>query len=87
MRKTGLIVLLVILLEVLLAVGSNFLFLHIQDSIDGREYRVEIERVSRQITRGDTPDLSGCRYVTGVELFLSAGMTNDEHKEHLKKYR
>ena len=78
MRKTGLIVILVILLEVLLAVGSNFLFLHVQDSNVGREYRVEIERVSRQITHGDIPDLSDCRYVTGVEPFLSAQMTNDE---------
>ena len=78
MRKTGLIVILVILLEVLLAVGSNFLFLHVQDSNVGREYRVEIERVSRQITHGDIPDLSDCRYVTGVEPFLSGQMTNDE---------
>lgn len=78
MKKSGIIIVL-LLLEVLLAVGSNFLFLHVQNSEDGREYRVEIARVSRQIRAGEEPDLSGCRYVKSVEAFDSSVMGNDEY--------
>ena len=78
MKKSGIIIVL-LLLEVLLAVGSNFLFLHVQDSDDGREYRVELARVSRQIRAGEEPDLSGCRYVKSVEPFDTSVLGNDEY--------
>ena len=78
MKKSGIIIVL-LLLEVLLAVGSNFLFLHVQNSEDGREYRVELARVSRQIRAGEEPDLSGCRYVKSVEPFDTSVLGNDEY--------
>lgn len=79
MRRNRLIIIMVFLLEVLLAIGSNLLFLHVQDGKEGREYRVEIERVSLRIRNGETPELSGCKYVKAVEPFSAAGVSNDDY--------
>ena len=77
MKNFGIIIVL-LLLEVLLAVGSNFLFLYVQGSEEGREYRVEIARVSSQLRAGETPELSGYRYVKSVEPFVSSEMKNED---------
>ena len=79
MKKNGIMIIIVLLLEVLLAVGSNFLFLRLQEQDAGREYRVEIARVSRQIQNGEEPDISSFQYVKKVEPFDGSVIENDEY--------
>ena len=79
MRKNGIMIIIVLLLEVLLAACSNFLFLRVQEQDDGREYRVEIERVSRQIKGGEEPDISTLKYVRSVGLFDESVIGNDDY--------
>jgi len=79
MKKNGIIIIIVLLLEVLLAIGSNFLFLRVMEQDDGREYRVEIERVSRQIRNGEEPDISALQYVKSVERFDTSVIGNDDY--------
>jgi len=78
MKRNGIVILIILLTEVLLAIGSIFLFLHVQDRADARQYRVEIERLSRQIREGETPDTSGCQYVKSVEVFDPSVTGNDD---------
>ena len=79
MKNRVFILITVLLLEVLLAVGSSFLFLRVTEKEAGREYRVEIERVIRQISSGEVPDISSFKYVKKIEPFDSAVMGNDDH--------
>ena len=79
MKKNGIMIIIVLLLEVLLAVGSNFLFLRLQEQDAGREYRVEIARVSRQIQNGEEPDISSFQYVKKVEPFDGSVIGNDDY--------
>lgn len=56
---------------ILILVGINIAFYVAQNDTAGREYNVEIERLSIQIESRETPDISECKYVTDIERYDS----------------
>ncbi|MBR1816733.1 MAG: HAMP domain-containing histidine kinase [Lachnospiraceae bacterium] len=56
---------------ILILVGINIAFYVSENTTSGREYNVEIERLSRQIKTEKIPDISECKYVTDIEKFDS----------------
>ena len=59
----------IFLAVILIFVGINIAFYVAQNDTSGREYNVEIERLSRQIEEGEAPDIDGCKYVSNIEEF------------------
>lgn len=49
--------------------AANIIFVAADDSGGGRPYRVEINRLARQIETDGHADISDCKYVTGIEKY------------------
>lgn len=61
-------------LLILLIIAANLLMLHTGEETEGRPYRVEINRLAKQIEEGGIGgmDLTGSEYVTGVACYDEA---------------
>ena len=59
----------IFLAVILIFAGINIAFYVTQNNSSGREYNVEIERLSRQIKTGKVPDIDDCKYVLNIEDF------------------
>lgn len=60
------------LLFVLLFVGINTVLSIVVKDGGSRQYKVEISRLCRQLESGETPDLSNCSYVYGLEAYTGS---------------
>ena len=69
MKRYDRICIVIFLAVILICAGINIAFYVSENSASDREYNVEIERLSRQIEAGETPDIDTCKYVTNIEEF------------------
>ncbi|MBQ9608847.1 MAG: HAMP domain-containing histidine kinase [Lachnospiraceae bacterium] len=69
MRRYDRICIGIFLAVILIFVYINIAFYVAPNDTSGREYNVEIERLSRQIEEGELPDIDGCKYVSNIEEF------------------
>lgn len=57
----------VIICMICIAVIANLILINNNEGDAGRPYRVEAERIAYAIEHGEKPDISGCKYITGME--------------------
>ena len=69
MKKLDRIIILYLLSAILVVSCINIFYFRASKKPKNKEYNVEIERLSREIELGNTPDLSKCKYVVGYEKY------------------
>ena len=79
MKKRKWAIILIFLLEVLLAVGSNLLLLGAWENEKDLGYRVEIGRVRRSLTEGTVPDAAAFTYIRDISVYDPERITNEEY--------
>ena len=70
---------LIFLLEVLLAIGSNLLLLHIQKNRQETGYRVDLGRIRYSLDHGEVPDAGDFDHVESITVYDPAEITNEEY--------
>ena len=68
MKNFDKILAVLVLIVAVLFAGTNAVF-SLTEKDSGKPYRVEINRLYRQLENGEVPDLSNCRYVVGIEKY------------------
>ncbi len=79
MQKRKWAIILIFLLEVMLAVGSNLLLLHVQSSERDRGYRVDLGRVRQSLEQGMIPKADSFSYITDISVYDPEQITNEEY--------
>ena len=79
MQKRKWAIILIFLLEVLLAIGSNLLLLHVQKGDRDNGYRVDLGRVRKSLDQGEIPDADSFSYVTSIRVYDPEQITNEEY--------
>ncbi len=69
MKKIDKIIIIYLIFIILVLCAINIFFFNASKHSENKEYNVEIERLSREIETGNTPDISGCKYVVGYEKY------------------
>ncbi|MCH5275079.1 MAG: HAMP domain-containing histidine kinase [Lachnospiraceae bacterium] len=69
MKSFDKIMLAVILLIAIIFAGANLSLLAAEKDDENKPYRVEISRLCNELGNGASPDISACRYVTGITAY------------------
>ena len=79
MQKRKWAIILIFLLEVLLAVGSNLLLLRAWKNENDLGYRVELGRVRQSLKEGIVPKASGFSHITDISVYDPDRIINEEY--------
>lgn len=79
MKKRKWAIILIFLVEVLLAIGSNLLLLCAWENEKNLEYRVELGRIRQSLKDGTVPDASDFTFITGISLYDPDRVVNEEY--------
>ena len=79
MKKRKWAIIVIFLLEVLLAVGSNLLLLRAWENEKNLGYRVELGRVRQSLDDGIVPNASAFSHVTDISVYNADRITNEEY--------
>ena len=79
MQKRKWAIILIFLLEVLLAVGSNLLLLRAWKNENDLGYRVELGRVRQSLKEGIVPKASAFSHITDISVYDPDRIINEEY--------